>query len=83
MQDDIKIEYTYDDIGPDYMRWVDIHMTNKRGTQYRAMFSCSGPKVLSVYNVTNGRCCSSLENAPKWVQKTIEEQMPIVAIMLS
>lgn len=67
---------------------VALTMTNNRGTVYRAFVHKSnfarigGPLPNRVSNVTTHvsiRTCS----APKWVQKTIEEQLPIVAIMLS
>lgn len=86
MQDDIKIEYTSNTTGPKIMWWVDIHMTNKRGTEYRAIATWNGINkvhpIRHVFNDTNDTFCT-MKNAPKWVKKTIEEQLPIVAIMLS
>ena len=84
MADDVKIEYTSNTMGPRGMWWVDIHMTNKRGTQYRAVITrtYNGCLVRHVFNVPNDRYYC-LKDAPKWVQKTIEEQLPVVAIMMS
>lgn len=63
---------------------VDIHMTNKRGTEYRATITrtYNGCSVRHVFNIPNDRYYR-ITDAPKWVQKTIEEQLPVVAIMLS
>ena len=75
--DDIQIEYE------SYMWWAQVYMTNKKGTKYAAAVSpINTNALLSLYNVTKGRLCT-MKSAPKWVQKTIEEQIPIVAIMLS
>lgn len=83
MQDDIKIEYISNTKGPEYMWWVQIYMTNKRGTKYTTMVARPDPVAPRyVHNVTNDRYCT-MKNAPKWVKKTIEEQMPVIAIMLS
>lgn len=82
MADDIKVRFEAYTTGPEFMRWVDIHMTNKRGTEYGAMVSVGGV-VRYVHNITKDRRCYRITDAPKWVQKTLEEQMPIAAIMLA
>ena len=80
MQDDIKIEYTF--IGLEGGQWVDVWMTNKKGTQYSAIITREGTEVRHVFNLKYERYYC-LKDAPKWVQKTVEEQLPIVAIMLA
>ena len=82
MQDKIKIRFEAYTTGPEFMRCVDIHMTNKRGTEYGATVFVGGV-VRYVHNITKDRRYYRITDAPKWVQKTIEEQLPVVAIMLS
>jgi hypothetical protein len=82
MADDIKIELRGIYHGPQSAWWVDMHMTNKKGTEYGAEVSVGGV-VRYVHNITKDRHYYRITDAPKWVKKTIEEQLPIVAIMLS
>jgi hypothetical protein len=88
MADEIKVEHALWE-EPTFLRsFVELTMTNARGTQYVAHvrkddFGSEQEAYPSrVSNVTT-HVSIRTRSAPKWVQKTIEEQIPIVAIMLS
>jgi hypothetical protein len=80
MQDEIKVEYTF--IGIEDGQWVDAWMTNKKGTQYSVIITRECTEVREVFNLKYERYYC-LKDAPKWVQKTVEEQLPIVTSMLA
>ncbi len=82
MQNKIKIHFKTYTTGPEFIRYIDIHMTNKKGTKYKTTVF-EGGVVRYVHNITKDRRYYRMTDAPKWVQKTIEEQLPVVAIMLS
>jgi len=84
----IKIEHELWEEPTFLMSFVKLTMTNARGTQYVTHVfkddfgSKRGPLPSRVKNVVKRidiRTC----HAPKWVQRTIEEHMPIAAILLS
>jgi hypothetical protein len=67
---------------------MKLTMTNGRGTQYVTHIfkddfgSKRGAYPSRVSNGTTGVTIRT-RNAPKWVQRTINEQLPMIAIMLS
>lgn len=87
MAGDIKIEHDMWEEGYYGVSFMKLTMTNARGTQYVTHVfkddfgSEQGAYPNRVSNVANGVSIRT-RSAPKWVQKTIEEQLPIVAIML-
>lgn len=79
----VKVEHTLYDTGPDLYGWVDLEMTNERGTTYTTMVD-KFTKLTHNYVINQKtKRMVRLQKAPKWVQKTIEEQLPVAAIMLS
>lgn len=90
----VSIEYRQQLPANEYTRWVQVIMTNTRsGVRYSMdvfyMDIRNGLKlpyrVLSLGKEGTHSACRTIltRNAPTWVKKTIEEQLPIVAIMLS
>jgi hypothetical protein len=83
MADEIKVEYERRGY-----QWpfIKLTMTNARGTTYLAdIFKQSASLKLGPGLVTNAATGVSIwtRSAPKWVQRTINEQIPIVAILFS
>lgn len=60
---------------------MDVCMTNKKGIKYCVTVTRECTEVLEVWNVKYERY-HCLKDAPKWVQKTAKEQLPIVVGML-
>jgi hypothetical protein len=86
MAGEIKVEHDMWDAGHAWSQFVTITMTNDRGTTYQThVFKESKCRLLGPGRVTNlsKRMDMRIRNAPKWVQNTINEQLPIAAIMLS
>ena len=90
----ISIEYRQQLPATESYRWVQVIMTNTRsGVRYSIdvfhMDIRNGLKmpyrVLSLGKEGTHSACRAVltRNAPTWVKKTIEKQLPIVAIMLS
>jgi hypothetical protein len=87
MADEIKVDYEVVKMGYQ-MTFMKLIMTNARGTQYVThVFKDDFSSVRGAYPsyVTNVTTHLSIRtrNTPKWVQRTINEQLPIIAIMFS
>jgi|694.fasta_scaffold00444_80 hypothetical protein len=82
----IEVKHELWDVGHAWSHFVTITMTNDRGTTYQThVFKESKCRLLGPGRVTNAATGVSIRtcSAPKWVQRTITEQLPIIAIMLS
>jgi hypothetical protein len=88
MADEIKVEHDMWKEDTYQMSFMKLTMTNARGTAYSTHIfkddfgSKRGPYPSRVTNAATGVSIRT-RNTPKWVQRTIEEQLPIVAILLS